>query len=86
LHIFSGSGQRAGLSTCVSSFIGRGDFDQVERWLIMVFHRISHHHASRGLGNPHLDLGQVRKAHRIVDRVILDRANSLIRKVSMGVS
>jgi hypothetical protein len=50
----------------------------------MVFHRIARHHASRDLDRPHLDLVQVRKANRTTDKVILDRANLLTRKVSMG--
>lgn len=54
-------------------------------FVVMVSHHISRRRASRDLDR-HLDLAQVQQAHRIADRVILDRANWLSRKVSRGVS
>jgi hypothetical protein len=55
-------------------------------FVVRVFRRTSRRRANRDPDRPRLDLVQPRQAHRIRDRVILDRANLLTRKVSMGVS
>ena len=47
-------------------------------------HCIARRRANRDLDRPRLDLDQVQQAHRIADKVILDRANWLSRKVSRG--
>jgi hypothetical protein len=52
-------------------------------FVFRVFRRISRRRANRDLYH-HLDLAHVPQAHRIADKVILDRANLSIRIVSMG--
>lgn len=53
--------------------------------VVRVFHRTARRHANRDPDH-RLDLAQVPQAHRIADKVILDRANLSIRIVSRGVS